>query len=314
MYDYVDRQLQLYSDISRGIIPPGYTVKGYVRSTGIRTSDSAAVQASFYTSVATALAACTSETQQIILVLPGHSEAVGTTLFTAAATGVKIVGVGDPAEDTAPTLLWSGASSNLAVAAKNTVLANLRMVANANDITEGITVTGAGFRLLNCYVQGAASSAADFVIFLNISTGADDCLVAGNTMRATPASNAMTNFIKCATVVDDTKIVGNRVFGLATSTTVGPVHVSAASTNMLIAGNMIDNQVASSVGSLTFTDVACTGMTMDNYCTSQANAATITSQGVTTAGSTNILMHFNQNFSSDGLKATSGVVTPLLTT
>lgn len=313
MYDYTDKYLRQIDDLANGVLPLGYTIKGYVRSTGIRSTDSAAIQASFYTSIATALAACTSETQQVIVVLPGHSEAVGTAMFTSAPTGVTIVGAGMVDTDGAPTLLWSGASSNIAVAAKNTTFANLRMVANADNVTECITVTAAGFKLLNCHVDCGVTSAADAASFLNFSTGADNGLVAGCTFRATAASNALATFIKGGTVVDNLRIVGNRVFGLASSTTVGSIHISAAITNLLIAGNLVDNQVASSVGAITFTDVAATGFCMDNYTGTLANAVTVTAQGVTVAATTNILVHFQQNFCSDGLKGTSGVLAPAVT-
>ena len=312
--DLSEKYLRFAQGLENGSIPPGYTVKAYVRSTGLRAADSSTISALFYTSILTALAACTSETNQIIYVLPGHVEAVGTALFTSAPTGVTICGIGLPDTDGAPTLQWTATASNIAVAAKNTTIINLRMIAGANDITEAITVTAAGFKLLNCHVDGGVTSAADFISFLNFSTGANDGLVAGCTMRATVAANAAATYIKPGAAVDNLRIIGNRLFGLSSSTTIGPIHVAAAATNLLIAGNLVDAQTAASIGAITFTDVAATGFCCDNYTGSLANAVTITSQGVTTAGSTNILVHFQQNYCSDGLKATSGVVAPALTT
>ena len=314
MYDFTDTVERFVGDIVSGSIPPGYTVFKYIRSTGTRSTDSQTIINNFATSLTTALALCTSETNQILVLLPGHSEAVGTAMFTSAPTGVKIIGVGNVDEDGAPTLLWSGGTSNLAIAAKNTMIANVRLIANANDVTEAITVTGAGFKLVGCHVDMGVTSSLDAASFLNFSTGANDGLVCANTMRATVASNALATFVKGNTVVDNLRIVGNRVIGLSSSTTVGAIHISAALTNLFISGNYVDNQVASSVGAITFTDVAATGLVCDNECGTLANAAVVTSQGITVAGTTNILVHFNQNFSSDGLKGTSGSIAPIVTT
>lgn len=313
-YDFVQQAENFVAAVAQGTTPPGHSIFKYIRSTGTRASDPLVVLNNFATSVASALALCTSETNQILVVLPGHSEAVGTAMFTAAPTGVKIIGAGNVDEDGAPTLLWSGGTSNLAIAAKNTTLGNLRLIANANDVTEAITVTGAGFKLIGCHVDMGVTSSLDAASFLNFSTGAADGLVCGNTMRATVASNALATFVKGNTVVDNLRIVGNRVIGLSSSTTVGAIHISAALTNLFICANHVDNQVASSVGAITFTDVAATGFCSENLCGTLANAATVAAQGITVAGTTNILVHFNQNFSSDGLKGTSGALAPTITT
>lgn len=308
-----EKYLQHAKNLSDGLVPPGSRVVGYVRASGRRTTDSALVAAGpFYTSITTALAACTSANGDIIVCLPGHSESVGTAMFTNAPTGVTIVGWGNVDEDQAPTLLWSGATSNLAIASKNITLANLRLLADADNVTEAITVTAAGFKMLNCYVDAGIGSSTDAIIFLHLSTGANDALIAGNDLRATAGGE--TTMVKLDTVVDNTRLIGNRLFGTSNSTTLGAIHVSAALTNILMAGNIVDNQTASSTAAISFTDVAATGMVCDNYLGTLANAATITSQGIILAGTTNILVHFCQNYGSDGLKGTSGCVVPLITT
>lgn len=308
-----EKYLQHAKNLSDGLLPPGSRIVGYVRASGRRTTDSATVTAGpFYTSITTALAACTSANGDVIVCLPGHSESVGTAMFTGAPTGVTIVGWGNVDEDLAPTLLWSGATSNLAIASKNITLANLRLLADADNVTEAITVTAAGFKMLNCYVDAGIGSSTDAIIFLNLTTGAADALVAGCDLRATAGGE--TTMIKLAAVIDNCRIIGNRLFGVSNSTTLGAIHVSAALTNLLIAGNIVDNQTGSSTAAISFTDVACTGMVCDNYLGTLANAATPAAAGIVLAATTNILMHFCQNFSSDGLKGTSGALAPTVTT
>lgn len=313
MVDFADKYQEYAGQIAAGVLPIGSVIKAYVRSTGQRAGDSAAITSNFYTSLATALAACTSDQQHTIIVLPGHSEAVGTTMFTNAPSGVHIMGAGPVDQDDAPTFLWSGASSNWAIASKNITVSNCRLVANADNVTEAITVTAAGFKLINCHVDGGVSSSADFVSFLNFSTGADNGLVLCNEMRATAASNGLATFVKGGTVVDNLRIIGNKVIGLSSSTTVGAIHISAALTNLLIAGNYVDNQVAAGTAAISFTDVACTGMCMNNMVGSLNNNASPAAAGILLAGTTNILLHFCQNFYSDGLKGTSGILSPVVT-
>src|SRR3990167_6141858 len=115
------------------VAPPyGANVVGYVRSTGavsatdavgllphINNSSGTPTTPTYYATVALAMAQCVSGRQNIIYVLPGHSESVGTTLMTGAVADTILCGIGDPGIDSGPTLLWSGATSNLAVAIKN---------------------------------------------------------------------------------------------------------------------------------------------------------------------------------------------------
>lgn len=311
--DFTDKYLTQAELISNGILPVGSVIKGYVRSTGQRSDDSSAITSAFYTSLTTALAACTSDRQHVIIVLPGHSEAVGTAMFTNAPTGVSIVGAGRVDQDDAPTFLWSVNSSNWAVAAKNTMIANCRLIANADGVTEAITVTAAGFKLINCHVDGGVTNVADFTSFLNFSTGADNGLVIGNEMRATAASNGLATFVKGGTAVDNLRIIANKIIGLSTSTTVGAVHISAACTNLVIANNYIDNQVASGTAAMSFADVASTGFVSGNYLGALLDNASPNTKGIVLAGTTNILVHFHQNFFDDGVKGSSGILSPAVT-
>jgi hypothetical protein len=307
-----EKYLNHGKNLSDGILSPGQRVVAYVRNSGRRTTDSATVAAgAFYTTIAGAWAACTAANGDVIVCLPGHSESIGTTTMTNAVSGVTIVGVGNPDEDLCPTLLWSGATSNLAVATKNITIANMRLLADADNITEAITVTAAGFKLLNCYIDAGIGSSTDAIIFCNVSTNGNDCLIAGCDMRATAGGE--TTMVKMATVVDNCRVVGNRLFGTSNSTTLGAFHVSAALTNLLIAGNFVDNQTASSTAAISFTDVACTGFITGNMLGVLANTSVPTG-GIILAGTSNILAHFHENYYSDGVKGTSGLLTPTVTT
>lgn len=305
-------QWEKYSEAVRlaaiGLLP-GHNVAAYVRSSGQLATDPASITSKFYTSLTTAWNAVTGS-NNVIVILPGHSEGVGTTMLSSAVAGTMIVGVGPSDQDDAPTFTWSGATANWAVAVKNLTFANLRLIADADNVTEGITVTAAGFKMIDCYVDAGLAAAKDFASFLNFSTGADNGLVLNNTMRAT--AGGLATMIKGGTVVDNLRIVGNRIYGGSSSTTVGAIHISAAVTNLFIGHNYVDNQVGSSTAAISFTNVAATGFVSYNVVGVLANAATPAQAGILPGGASN-LVHFHENYSSDGLVQTSGILSPTVT-
>lgn len=296
MYDYTDKYLTLVQQIACGQLPPGYSIKAYVRSTGIRSTDSAAVQASFYTSLTTALAACTSAVGHVIIILDGHTEAVGTTMFSSAPTGVTIVGSGNVDQDSCGTFTWGTAASNWAIAAKNTTISGIRMLASADGITEMVTVTAAGVRFLNCYMDGGVASNQDATIMIHPSTGASQFTVAGNEIRGT-AATGIAQVLKFDTVIDEIKVAGNKIVAFGASTTVGLIDLSAAVTNFFMGGNIIDQMKTAGTVAVSVANVASTGTICDNYF-ANLNNGTANATGIIFAG-TNSLIKSYQNYNCD---------------
>lgn len=297
-------------------VPIGSRVAAYVRSTGVQNGDEQNFNtAMLVTTVNAGLQRCRAGYGDIVLVLPGHTEAVGTGLLTSAPAGSRIIGVGNPDQDDAPTLTWAAAGSNVAVSMKNITIANLRLVADANDITKGITVTGAGFKLVNNYVVLASAAAKDFAIFLSFETGGDNALVAGNTMIGTagtvqaiskPASHTVANL----------RIVRNRIIGITAGATTPLIDIAGATTavatNILIEDNLVASQTASGTHVIAFTDIAHTGLVRNNAIASYATATGAT-DGIRFAGTTNVLVQCVQNYHADGAKGTSALLQPAVT-
>lgn len=310
MYDISDKYLRLAAHATIGNLPPGYVVKAYVRSTGIRTDDSAAIQAKFYNSLTTAMAACTANVGHVVVLLDGHSEAVGTTMFTGAPAGIMIIGSGNVDLDCCATFTWGTAASNWAIAAKNITISGVRLIASADGITEMVTATAAGVRFLNCYVDGGVSSILDATIVFNVSTGANQFSFIGNECRGT-AATGITQFLKLAAVVDEMKIIGNKIVAFGSSTTVGLIDVSAAVTNLFMAGNTIDQMKTAGTVAVSVANVASTGMICDNYF-ANLNNGTAAATGIIFAG-TNSLIKSYQNFNCDEPNK-SGALSPAAAT
>lgn len=96
-----------------------------------------------YTTIALAMAQCTANAEDIIYVLPGHTETVSSaTTYAWNVAGVKIIGLGRGS--LRPTLtVDTGATSTINISAANIGLKNCIIVANFADIASAITTTTA---------------------------------------------------------------------------------------------------------------------------------------------------------------------------
>lgn len=313
-YGKVNYLRQLAARMSLGDVPLGSEVVGYVRSSGTRTTDSDEIKDNFYTSVASAFAACTASRNQVIFVLPGHDEAVGTTLLDNLVAGVYVVGVGDPQASDAPQFTWGATGSNWALDVANVKFFNLKLKADANDVTKAITVTAAGCAFVNCRIEVGVASSKDFAICFSIEAGGDrfsliDCTATG----ATGTSQVLNQ----SGVVDELTIVGCDFYGVTAAAGTGVVAIAGATTNtatnLLVAENLFRQDTASGTAALTFTDIAHTGFVLDNRFGTVVDGTPPAGCGITLAGTTNILVHFAENYGSDGKKGSSGILCPAVT-
>jgi hypothetical protein len=299
-------------------LPIGARVAAYVRSTGVQDGDSDNFNTSMLvTTVAAGLARCRAGKGDVVLVLPGHTENVGTTMLTGAPAGSRIVGVGVPDQDDAPTLNWSAAGSNLAVSMKNLTIANLRLVHTAGAATTaGITVTAAGFKLLGCYVVLSGASYG-FTKFISHTAGGG-IVIAGNT--AIGAAGAADFYVQSGTTaIDGVTIDGNYISGVTSATTSGVVQFTGTSTgivsNIRIANNRLRNAITNSLVAMNFSNIAHTGLVTGNFLTIEASGTAAALGAAITLAGTNVAVRFCENYAADGVNsatARSGVLTPLV--
>lgn len=205
----------------------------------------------------------------VIYVLPGHSESVSAADMasdTGSAAGFSIVGLGTGTMR--PAFNWTAATSTWLLDTTNVEICNCILnlcgstATGALTVTTPITVSAAGCRIVDCYINwgqdtdtgcgstlGAiAVTAADFEFLGNVCENKD---------------TAGTLAVSCLSLngADRAKIRHNRFFGGTTSTTVGPVHfVTTASLNVDIAWNYIENRRTSSTKALTSAIAGVTGL------------------------------------------------------
>jgi hypothetical protein len=237
-------------------VRPGGNVVAYVRSTGAQSGDDAFASSGMLVStIAAGVARCRPGMDDIVGVLPNHTETVTTTLFTPVA-GAQIIGCGRPGSSNAPNITLSATAATIALSSANMTLAGLNINSATAAVTGAIVVTGAGCTLANNFISFTGALAANVAIQV---TGAANFSLVENTIVA--------------------------------STTGAIVGVTAAgSSNFLIRKNLIRQLTSGSYITVANT-AGISGDIADNYCKSvgatPAAGAGIVISIITTVSNTN---------------------------
>lgn len=121
---------------------------------------------SAFTTIDSAINACTANQGDTIYVLPGHTETVANaTTIVPDVAGVSIIGLGRGADR--PTITFSATGSNIPITAAGVVFENfLFTTTGVIDVTAGITVTAVDVLLKDIEYResGATSQVVDFIV------------------------------------------------------------------------------------------------------------------------------------------------------
>lgn len=291
------------------VLPPGGNVAAYVRSTGPQNYDEQQVKQRIVTTLAKGLSYCRAGLNDVVVVLPGHTENVtDATMLDNLVNGTRIIGAGNPLQDDAPTFRWTNTAGSWAIDNKNCYISGLKLqLEGANGITKAINITGSGVTLANNVIQTASGASNKATIAIEVGSGATECTIQGNYIYGSATHNS-TDVIKVVggTVPSQLTISDNVAMCSATAGN-GIIHVTVAALNVLIARNYLYNTHTASTACIALDNVAADGLIIGNTFGTK-NDGVATAQGVVYAGS-NTLMVCSQNYSVDE-KAKSGVLTP----
>jgi hypothetical protein len=263
------------------LLKPGGRIAAYVRSTGAQDGeDHFATSGMLVTTINAGLNRCRAGQNDIVYVLPGHTEtfaSTGSIFGTSLVAGAQILGVGAPGATNNPVINLTHAGASVALSSANVTLSGLNIVGGVATATASIVITGAGVNL-----------AGNFLNFSGFALGANSPI-------------AVTGAANCA-------IVGNNIVADCTSTMIAIT--AAASTNFLVAGNIARQTQATSGGgfSSTASTTGISGMYCNNYfktaVTSTAGAGVIVigANTLTTVGNV-------ENWANDETAAAALVVT-----
>lgn len=228
-------------------------------------------KARFFTTVDAAISQCTANAGDVILIMPGHAEAVTATSIALDVAGVSIIGLGNGLDR--PTFTYGAAAATITVSAANCAWKNCHFIANfdnvasaftledAKDLTiEGntfddntaalhflsIVVTSAtdqeaeGLKVLGNRWNGLALAPNAFISIL----AATDRIQANDNVVYMDATNDVGHFITLAAkIVLEFECVGNKLIVVgAAGATVGIFLTGSGSTSK---GYVEDNRIAS---------------------------------------------------------------------
>lgn len=157
-------------------IKPGGQVVAYVRSTGVQSGDLPEVAANLVATIDAGVNKCRAGMNDIVYVLPGHTETITAGLFTAVS-GAQIIGCGTPGAANAPNVTLSATAATIALSAANMTIAGLNINSATASITGAIVVTAAGVTLANNFISFTGALGANPPIAV---TGAANFTMAGN--------------------------------------------------------------------------------------------------------------------------------------
>lgn len=295
------------------LLKPGGRVAAYVRSTGAQDGeDHFASSGMLVSTLQAGLARCRSGQGDIVYMLPGHTENVSAAdFFTNLVAGTQIISAGKPGASNNPTLTWTAATATLLLDVANVTISGLTLNFDGADaVAAPIIVSAAGCSIIGCHINHGSSTTLDSLIGVTLNAGADDFTFAGN-YSFTTSTATMTNVLSSTAANNNLKILNNYANVPLTSTN-GAFAIGTAavvSTNLVVANNRVINKSTGTAAVANFTDVAHTGIVHDNYSGVTASSdPDATSSGIVLAGTTNILVHFFQNFDSGEEKGTQGII------
>lgn len=286
------------------ILPSQGKIVAYVRATG-RNDDDPVVEALRVSTVASALTRCRSGFNDVIVVLPGHSENItSSTYLSSLVAGTTILGLGRGTNRAKLRLTATGAQ--LAVAVADVTIAGMRLeLEGANGVVKAINVTGSNFNFFNNDVVLASGAALKATIGMELGDAAADAKIYANRFIGTATHNVTDGILIAHANASRVEIRGNTMVASATAAN-GLIRVSAAALGLVIGGNVIQNTHTASTACIAFGNVACSGSCFDNYLATE-NDGTAASQGITFGAGA--LIRAFQNFSCDEPKK-SGVLAP----
>lgn len=262
------------------LIKPGGRIAAYVRSTGaIDGEDHFASSGMLVRTIDQGLARCRSTHNDIVFVLPNHTETYAATgaVWANLVAGAQIIGVGVPGASNNPVINLTHAGASVALNVANVTVAGMNIVGGVVTATASIAVTAAG-----CSLSG------NFLNFGGFALGANSVI-------------AVTSAPNCS-------IVGNNIVADSTSTMIAVT--GATSTNFLIAGNIARQAQATSGGG--FSTTASTSGISGMYCSNYfKQASTVTAgAGVIVLGAATLTTVGNvENWANDETAAAALVVT-----
>ena len=184
-----------------------------------------------------AMALCTNDAGDIIILAPGHAETIGgAAAIDLDISGITIIGLGTG--ELRPTFTYDTTTDSIAIGADDVRIKNCRFIATVTAVANAIIIeaTMENTIIEDCIFENETAGTDEFVDTILISgTGSDGTIIRNNIFMSDTSENAgpkaSINFVDC----DLLEVYGNKFFGDA-----GDAHVfneTTASNFVSIYGN-----------------------------------------------------------------------------
>jgi hypothetical protein len=289
------------------VMEPGSRVAAYVRSTGAVSDEDPVIATNLVADIPTALSRCRSGKNDVVFVLPGHTENVTSTTLANLVPGTRIIGCGRGSNR--PNLRWTATSSQFVMNDADCVIMNFILRMEGAVVVKAVAVTAADCAILGCDIDmGSTASTNLATIGISVEAGADRFLLQGNYIH-TIAGATPTQVVVVAGAADGVSILDNKIMAATSAVTKGVIDITAAATGLDIGRNLLQNRIASSETVLSVGAVAATGVYYDNYGATEAGTPV---SDIFEANAASLLRPF-QNFGTD-TKGASGLLSPAVVT
>lgn len=289
------------------VMEPGSRVAAYVRSTGAQSDEDAIVATNLVATLADGLSRCRSGFNDVVFVLPGHTENVTSTTLANLKPGTRVIGCGRGSNR--PNFRWTATSSQFVMNDADCVFANLILRMEGAVVVKAVAVTAADCAIINCDIDvGSTASTNLATIGIELGAGADRFEFRNNYVHSI-AGATPTQVLVVAGVCDGAIISDNKIMAATSAVTKGVIDVTAAATGLEIRRNILQNRVASSETVMSVGAVACTGVVAENFGATEAGTPV---SDIFEFNAASLLRCF-QNFGTD-TKNTSGLLSPAVVT
>lgn len=249
------------------ITPPGGRIAGYVRSTGPADFDSQDIVQRTFTTLNAALGQCRSGRNDIVIVLPGHTENISSAdQMSNLVASTQIIGVGNG--NSRPTFTWTAATATFLLDVANVKIQNLilNMDPGSGSVTVAapMTISAAGCSIFGCKIRMGTDANSKVTIGITTTAAADDLAMIGNEIYGATAA-------ECTTMIqfvgaDRLQFHGNTVVGATSNASVGPIRfLTTASTDIKMYRNLVrNNKSGGGAGDQAITGMAGMGGEVDH--------------------------------------------------
>ena len=209
-----------------------------------------------------AVAKCTANNGDIILVSEGHAENITTaTGINLDVAGITLLGLGRGND--LPKISFTAAAGSITIGAASVYVANLKLIANfATGVTVGVTIAAAGdYATLDGLVFRDTSTANEFLKHVTIAADADNVTIKNCSMVTLAGS--MTNSIFAEGATADLMIRDNYIHVDSSDSVID--HLTAAAVRAAVINNVIINIDTGAASYCAEFKTASTGVASGNH-------------------------------------------------